>query len=266
MHLGLEPVSRSSLSDAVFDQLCAQILARRIDPGSTLPPERELATALGVNRGAIREALKRLAQAGLVEQRHGGGTFVLDYRRSGDLGLLSRLLTSPEGDPDLLVARSIMEMRAALAPDIARLCAERATAQQKRELEALVQTMREVLGQKGEAEDEKLDRLQLLSLELWDLLVQGSENIAYRLAFNTLRRTYEQIREALVLPLAAELRSVERCAAIVAAVGIGDGRRAQAEAQALIALGSEGMDAAFEWLAQLDQPQDQDQPEQEQEP
>lgn len=262
MHLGLEPVARSSLSDAVFDQLCAQILGRRIDPGSTLPPERELATALGVNRGAIREALKRLAQAGLVEQRHGGGTFVLDYRRSGDLSLLSRLLTSPEGDPDLVVARSIMEMRAVLAPDIARLCAERATPRQKLDLQALVDEMRQVLHHEGESEARKLDRLQLLSLELWDLLVQGSENIAYRLAFNTLRRTYEQIREALVLPLAAELRSVDRCAAIVAAVERGDGQGAGAEARALIALGSEGMDAAFAWLAQ----QEQREQEQEQEP
>ena len=70
MTLGLEPVARSSLSDAVFDQLAQQILTERIEPGEPLPPERELAKALGVNRGAVREGLKRLAQAGLIEQPH----------------------------------------------------------------------------------------------------------------------------------------------------------------------------------------------------
>src|SRR5690606_35075453 len=127
--LGLEPVSRSSLSDAVFDQISQQILSRRVEPGAALPPERELAKALGVNRGAIREGLKRLAQAGLIEQRHGGVTTVLDYRRHAGLDLLTRLLVTPDGEPDRHVARSIMEMRAALGPDVARLCAMRADPQ-----------------------------------------------------------------------------------------------------------------------------------------
>src|SRR5690349_19288033 len=179
MPLGLEPVARASLSDAVFDQLVGQILTRRVEPGQPLPSERDLCKALGVNRQALREALKRLSQAGLIEQRHGGGTTVLDYRRSAGLDLLSRLLISPTGEPDLSVARSIMEMRAALAPDIARLCALRASPELRRMLRDIVADMRA-------AGPEQLDRLQVLSLELWELLVTGADNIAYRLAFNTL--------------------------------------------------------------------------------
>ena len=249
MTLGLEPVARSSLCDAVFDQLAAQILTRRIEP---LPSERDLCKALGVNRGALREALKRLAQAGLIEQRHGGSTTVLDYRRSGGLDLLTRLLFSPNGEPDLKVARSIMEMRAALAPDIARLCALRAGPKLVVQLRAVLDHMREA------AEPEDLERLQVLSLELWELLVTGADNIAYRLAFNTLRHTYEQIREALVIALASELRQINACADLIAAVAAGDGARAHTCAGAIVERGSQGVLAAIELLDHInDQTHDQ---------
>lgn len=246
MTLGLAPVSRSSLSDAVFDQIAQQILSRRVEPGAALPPERELAKALGVNRGAIREALKRLAQAGLIEQRHGGVTTVLDYRRHAGLDLLTHLLVSPQGEPDRHVARSIMEMRAALGPDIARLCAMRADAQLVAMLRELVHDMRKA------AAPEDLERLQTLSLELWDLLVAGADNIAYRLAFNTLRHTYEQIREALVIALADELRQVDLCAALVEAIAARKPERARTHARAIVQRGSDGILTALELLDSLE--------------
>ncbi len=272
MTLGLQPVARSSLSDAVFEQLCAQILARRVGPGEPLPSERDLSKALGVNRGAIREGLKRLAQAGLIEQRHGGGTLVLDFRRTASLDLLSRLLYQADGSPNLEVARSIMEMRAALAPDVARLCAERADDRVVDELAAVAEQMREVLDTSptrvgpdgptksiwlsGDSEQVAtqmavLEQLQLLSLEFWDLLVTGSDNIAYRLAFNTLRQSYEQIREALLIPLAEELRSVDECRRLVAAVRAGDSRTARAAAETIVGRGTEGVLTGLELLDQL---------------
>lgn len=250
MTLGLEPVSRSSLSDAVFDQLAQQILSHQIEPGASLPPERELAKALGVNRGAIREALKRLAQAGLIEQRHGGTTTVLDYRRHAGLDLLTQLLVSPAGELDRDVARSIMEMRAALAPDVARLCATRVDAEFAGLLHELVDTMRTVSGSETQPAD--LEALQILSLEFWDLLVMGTDNIAYRLAFNTLRHTYEQIRGALIIALADELRQVDLCAALVTAIERRDPETARAHASAIVQRGSAGILAALEVLEQLE--------------
>jgi GntR family transcriptional repressor for pyruvate dehydrogenase complex len=251
MSLGLQPVARSSLSDAVFEQLAAQILAYRVAPGDPLPSERDLVKLLGVNRGAIREGLKRLAQAGLIEQRHGGGTIVLDFRQTGSLALLNKLLFDDEGSPDLEVARSIMEMRAALAPDVARLCAERADPSLVSLLAEVVADMRSVLHSEREASD-TLEALQLLSLDFWDLLVTGSDNIAYRLAFNTLRQTYEQIREALIIPMADELRELEEYARVVAAIRVGDPRLARSSAEAIVRRGTEGVLAGIELLGQLE--------------
>ena len=246
MDLGLQPVARTSLPDAVFDQLAEQILSQRLEPGQPLPSERELSKALGVNRQAVREALKRLAQAGLIEQRHGGGTRVLDFRQTGGLDLLTRLLFGVDGGPDRDVARSIMEMRQALAPDIARLCALRGSEALVGQLEGVVADMRVA------ARPEDLDRLQVLSLELWELIVAGADNIAYRLAFNTLRHTYEQIRDAMVIALATELRAVDECAALVRALAARDGARARALAERIVSRGTQGVLAALELLDQIE--------------
>src|SRR5882672_11364391 len=69
-----EPVRRQS--DRIADGLRADILRGRYRPGERLPAERELATRLTVNRGSVREALKKLEQVGLVEIRRGDGAVV----------------------------------------------------------------------------------------------------------------------------------------------------------------------------------------------
>src|SRR3954451_11768659 len=100
----LQPVARHSVSDAVFEQLQAQILGGHLAAGEALPSERALTELMGVNRQAVREALKRLDQAGLVEINHGGVTRARNYRESAGLDLLSTLLTKPDGSVDVTVA------------------------------------------------------------------------------------------------------------------------------------------------------------------
>jgi DNA-binding FadR family transcriptional regulator len=139
-----------------------------------------------------------------------------------------------------------MEMRAALAPDIARLCALRGNP------ELISQLHRVITGMREAAAPEDLERLQVLSLDLWELLVTGADNIAYRLAFNTLRHTYEQIREALVVALADELRQVDACAALVEAIAAGQAARAHTCAGAIVQRGSQGILAAIELLQHID--------------
>ena len=64
------------ISEEVFDQIKSAILEGKVKPGEKLPTERELMKALGVSRLPIREALKLLANIGLVETRQGGGSYV----------------------------------------------------------------------------------------------------------------------------------------------------------------------------------------------
>ena len=234
----LFPVHRRSLSDAVFEQLRDQILRGERAPGSPLPAERALCEALGVNRGAVREALRRLEQARLVAVRQGGISRVLDYRASAGLDLLGALLLDADGHFDRRVVRGILEMRTALGPDVARLAALRGGAACADALDREVAALASAGGE--------LRRLQELANRFWTVLVEGADNIAYQLAFNALEETYDRCRELLARALAPELADLDAYQAIAAAVRRGDGAGAEAGARALLRRGEVGLLAALE--------------------
>lgn len=229
----LKPVRRRSLSDAVFDQLREQIVSGAMQAGAPLPAERALCETLGVNRGAVREALKRLAQARLVAVQHGGASRVLDYRSSAGLELLPDLLLTDGGGFDPLVVRSVIEMRSALAPDIARLAALRGGGAVADALDAIVARMNAAGGD--------LATLQALAMRFWSSLVDATENVAYRLAYNSLRETYEKCMDLLTGVLADELSDRGGYVAIASAVRSGDGAAAEHLARELTRRGERGL-------------------------
>src|SRR5262249_19388658 len=69
------PPSGSAVS-AVATSLLDLFTGGSLEPGTRLPPERQLATTLGVGRSAVREALAALEILGIVEVRPGAGTFL----------------------------------------------------------------------------------------------------------------------------------------------------------------------------------------------
>src|SRR6201990_476191 len=108
--MALQPVNRRSVPEDVFEQIIAEVLSGEMQPGQPLPSEPRLAEVLGVSRPAVREALKRLSAAGLVEVRQGDATTVRDFRRHSGLDLLPRLLIRA-GELELSVVRRILEAR-----------------------------------------------------------------------------------------------------------------------------------------------------------
>ncbi len=74
--LTFSKVKQERLSDVIARQLEGLVLDGVLHPGERLPPERELAREMDVSRPSLREALQKLEAAGLVETRHGGGTYV----------------------------------------------------------------------------------------------------------------------------------------------------------------------------------------------
>jgi GntR family transcriptional regulator, transcriptional repressor for pyruvate dehydrogenase complex len=63
---GWQPLARSRTYELVLDQIEEQILNGNLGVGDRLPPERDLATMLGVSRSAIREALRVLEAQGVL--------------------------------------------------------------------------------------------------------------------------------------------------------------------------------------------------------
>lgn len=197
----------STLSGRIHAELRGDILAGRYAPGRPLPSERRLSEQLDASRHAVREALKRLQEAGLVAISQGGATRVRDWRRHGGLELLL------EGDlpEELRARRATMEMRACIGADAARRCAQRASAALRAELRSRAEQLAAV--------EEPAARNAHYEV-LWDLVVEGADNIAYRLALTTL---VAQQSVASVAPeaVAAELADVAAIRSLVAAIAEG---------------------------------------------
>ncbi|MEQ9642099.1 MAG: FCD domain-containing protein [Alphaproteobacteria bacterium] len=80
MEGGFQPIRKRRLSDEVTLQIRARVAAGELRPGDKLPAERDMADMFGVSRGAVREGLRALEHAGLVELLQGtkGGAFISD--------------------------------------------------------------------------------------------------------------------------------------------------------------------------------------------
>ena len=99
--------------EQIAERLADDIRSGTLVPGERLPSERELARTLEVSRASVREALASLALQGVVETRHGAGTFVVGPPPSNG--------TQHDASPS-----AVLEARTALEPAVARLAAARA--------------------------------------------------------------------------------------------------------------------------------------------
>ena len=233
--MALQPVSRRSVPEDVFEQILADVLSGEMQPGEALPSERRLAEVLGVSRPAVREALKRVAAAGLVEVRQGDATTVRDFRRHAGLDLLPRLLLQG-GELDVAVARSILEARLHNGPKVAELAAER-------RLPGLAELLEQSIAAL-EAADDPVEQ-QRHALTFWDHVVDGADSIAFRLMFNTLRAAYEPALPALATLMAAEVGQVQAYRALAGAIAAGEPAAAVTAARELLEPATTALDAAL---------------------
>jgi len=123
-------------SEQIADRIEAMITGKELQPGDKLPPERILAESFGVSRSAVREALKLVAQRGLVQARMGDGTYVVDPGMSAvisSIAVASRMRNSTIDD--------MTEVRLHLEVPIAGMAAFRATAEDIARIEAALRVM-----------------------------------------------------------------------------------------------------------------------------
>jgi GntR family transcriptional repressor for pyruvate dehydrogenase complex len=148
MTFELRAVDRSKLSDAIVDQILEGIRSGAFGPGTVLPPERSLAERFGVSRGSVREAIRSLEYAGILDVRTGSGTYVADAGLSKAAVLRARAAMAGEHSPlDLLVARRALE------PVCAELAATNRSGADLDQLRGLVHAQRELLSRGEETAD-----------------------------------------------------------------------------------------------------------------
>lgn len=119
----LTPVNRSRLHEEIVLQIQEKIIRGDLAPGEKLPPERELALGLNVNRATVREALKKLEMLGLVKINHGDGIYIQDYLESGNLELLKAVIYGNTGNTIDIILQ-LLFIRRILSPEIAAVAAK----------------------------------------------------------------------------------------------------------------------------------------------
>ena len=124
------PKKHRNLAQGVVAHITDSIRDGTLDPGDKLPTESEIMRILGVSRTVVREAISHMQAAGLVETRHGIGTFVLEPAPAHTLGI----------DPNTVITMrdvlAILELRISLETEAAGLAASRRSEAQLQQLRA----------------------------------------------------------------------------------------------------------------------------------
>ena len=145
----LRPLTRPRLYEQVVQRLREHVADSGLRVGDRLPPERTLAEQLGVSRASVKQAIVVLEVQGLVEVRHGGGTYLL--RESLEAEPVEELVERKRRLPDVLDAREGLETK------LAELAAARRTDEDMAEIDAALEAMRDEIesGQIGQDGDRR---------------------------------------------------------------------------------------------------------------
>lgn len=179
----LTPTSRKrapSLVETVMNDLADKIRSGAYPAGAKLPTEPEVMAAHGVSRTVVRESMSRLQAAGLVETRHGVGTFVLARPASTSLQLDSATVMTIR---ELL---AMLELRISVETEAAGLAALRRTDEQVEQMRRALQDFDEEIARGGSSVEPDF-RFHLLIAQ-----ATGNpyfENFYRQLGTNTIPRT-----------------------------------------------------------------------------
>lgn len=183
----LRPVRRRNLADNIADSIRSRIFDGTYRPGQKLPPERELARQLKVNRGSLREALKKLQHLGLIRIRQGDGTRVLNFLSTANVDLIKYLFQESPIDRQRLLT-DLMEVRTHTCVLIVKLAASRAPRQG-------LEKLRDRIGElRSDPEEMDVARAIMVDFEFWEQLAQLGENLILTLMLNTVKPPLRMFR------------------------------------------------------------------------
>jgi GntR family transcriptional regulator, transcriptional repressor for pyruvate dehydrogenase complex len=143
--LVFQPVApQRNLSREIAERIAEHIASAKLGPGTKLPTEQEMVSAMGVSRTVVREAVAALRADGLVVTRQGAGAFVAPDadRRPFRLAL--------DGLPSIAKVLEIMELRASVEVEAAGLAASRGSIRARRRVAQALRAIDKAL-ERGEA-------------------------------------------------------------------------------------------------------------------
>jgi DNA-binding FadR family transcriptional regulator len=157
----LSTARRAGLVDQVIEQLRTSVSSGEWPVGQRIPNETVLVESLGVGRNTVREAVRALAHAGILDVRQGDGTYV---RATSEVSGALRRLCGAE-------LRDVLQVRRGLEVEGARLAAANRTDADVAELRALLARRDECL------QDGRTDEFARADVEFHLAVVASSHNV-----------------------------------------------------------------------------------------
>lgn len=154
---------RATLSEEIANRVLTLIQAQQLRPGEKLPAERELARTMGVSRPVLREALRALSLMGVVDIRHGDGTYITSLEPKQLVSHLDVVFST-----DGVALGRLLEARRVVEPGSTRLAATRIDDDGIAGLERLLVALGGALGD--------ADRFGDLDIEFHDAICDAADN------------------------------------------------------------------------------------------
>ncbi len=182
------PVQTRRTFEEAAEQIADKIRTGELRQGDKLPGERALAAQMEISRPTLREAVKVLVEAAVLEVRRGpgGGMFVATDVVPVDL---VRRVTELK----LSEAEAVLEARRLIEPQVARLAAERATEDDLAPLEHTIIEMREIVARGYRPDDE--DRFLQLDVQFHLALARAAGNETLETLLRIVFRQLEILRD-----------------------------------------------------------------------
>jgi DNA-binding FadR family transcriptional regulator len=208
-------LERRSIAEQVANRIMGMIKSGNLKSGDRLPTEQQMCIAFGISRPPLREALKALTLMGVLESRQGGRYTVTDLSPSRLVAPFNTMLSVADHDVhQQFEARTVVEL------DLVRMCAARATPEQRQRIHKLAVD--------GRAFERDPVAFRLLDIEFHQALNAGANNnllsalsqVLYDLGLDV-RRTASEIPGVIK-------KSVEQHIEVAEAIMAGDGERAAA--------------------------------------
>ena len=208
-------VTRDTLPDQIAARVIELITERHLKAGDRLPPERELAQAMGVSRSSLREALRALSLLGVTEMRQGDGTYLTALDPDALMRPFGLVLALSDGQ-----MQELFEARRVIEPGLAALAAERID-------EPTLDALRACVRDSAEAVHDEEAFLHI-DLELHGLIARAASNsILWHVIGSISGMGVASRRRTTSLP-GVQSQSVEDHRAIVAALEARDPEAAAA--------------------------------------
>jgi GntR family transcriptional repressor for pyruvate dehydrogenase complex len=135
----VSPIIQSNVVDTIFDEIMKNIVSGEWKIGMKIPSENELATEMKVSRNSIRQALNRFIALGIIEARHGDGSYVKSVDLTFYLEYIFPMIILSKYD-----ALNVYQLQKAIQCEAASSCVcDLCTDEQLRELTELVEEMKQ---------------------------------------------------------------------------------------------------------------------------